>query len=94
MQILQALIEADDPEAIPILIDCLGSNHHATVRFAAESIGAMAKKQKDICNMAVSELVDALASENVTNKKKCIKYAPASGYSTLLFKCNQQCCER
>lgn len=72
MQILQALIEADDPEAIPILIDCLGSSHHATVRFAAESIGAMAKKQKDICNMAVSELVDALASENAQIRKSVL----------------------
>ena len=72
MQILQALIEADDPEAIPILIDCLGSNHHATVRFAAESIGAMAKKQKDICNMAVSELVDSLASENAQIRKSVL----------------------
>lgn len=72
MQILQALIEADDPEAIPILIDCLGSSHHATVRFAAESIGTMAKKQKDICNMAVSELVDALASENAQIRKSVL----------------------
>ena len=72
MQILQSLIEADNPEAIPILIDCLRSSHHATVRFAAESIGAMAKKQKDICNIAVSELVDALATENAQIRKSVL----------------------
>lgn len=70
-QILQALIEANDPEAIPILMDCLGSNHQATVRFAALTIGEMAKKQRDICNIAVGELIDVLSSSD-PQIRKCV----------------------
>ncbi|MBV5327182.1 MAG: winged helix-turn-helix domain-containing protein [Chlorobium sp.] len=70
-QILQALINANDPEAIPLLMDCLRSNHPGTVRFAALAIGEMAVNQKDVCNIAVNELVDALTSDD-PQIRKCV----------------------
>lgn len=71
MQILQALIEANEPEAIPLLMDCLASDDQDIVLFAASAIGDTATKMKDICNIAVAELVEALSSDN-PQVRKCI----------------------
>lgn len=68
-QILQALVEADEPEAIPLLMDCLASRHQGTVRFAALSIGKMASNKQDICNIAVPQLVDALSSDDPLTRR-------------------------
>lgn len=64
-------VEANDPGVIPLLKDCLRSNRHDTIRFAALSIGKLAKNYKDLCNKTVAELIDALSSDN-PQIRKCV----------------------